>query len=108
MHDCQAAARPSLSQRCSLSLSGWLTQVTPDPASREPGSNWQRKQASWIGASMFASLDTFNQVRPAARGLSGWWSWQSLTVMAAACGQVMVTNQEWEDVHEPIIHRKCI
>jgi actin-related protein len=37
-------------------------KVTPDPANPEPGSNWQRKKASWIGGSMFASLDTFHQV----------------------------------------------
>lgn len=29
-------------------------------------------------------------------------------VLGLCVGQVMVTNQEWEDMHEPIIHRKCI
>jgi len=37
-------------------------KVTPDHANREPGSNWQRKHAAWIGGSMFASLDTFTHV----------------------------------------------
>ena len=62
--------------------SGTPHKMTPDPAAPEPGSNWQRKHASWIGGSMFASLDTFQKVQ--------------------------ITKQEWEDSHESIIHRKCI
>lgn len=56
--------------------------VVPDPqgAGGERGYNSQRKHAAWIGGSMFASLDTFKQVR--------------------------ITKQEWEDCDESIVHRK--
>ena len=49
-------------------------------ATAERGYNSQRKHAAWIGGSIFASLETFKQVR--------------------------VNKQEWED-DEHIIHRKA-
>merc|ERR1719164_417046 len=55
--------------------------IVPDLQGRERGYNSQRKQAAWIGGSMFASLPTF--------------------------GQIQITKQEWEDCHESIVHRKC-
>ena len=59
-------------------------RVVPGPnptgTSCERGYNSQRKHAAWIGGSMFASLDTFKDVR--------------------------VAKQEWED-DEHIIHRKA-
>lgn len=57
-------------------------RVVPGPnptGTTERGYNSQRKHAAWIGGSMFASLDTFKEVR--------------------------VTKQEWED-DESTIHRK--
>jgi len=49
---------------------------------RERGYNTQRKFASWIGGSIFASLPTF--------------------------GQVKITKQEWEEQGgKSIIHNKC-
>lgn len=57
-------------------------RVIPGPNSNgtsERGYNSQRKHASWIGGSMFASLETFKEVR--------------------------VTKQEWED-DEGVIHQK--
>lgn len=57
-------------------------RVVPGPnpcGTAERGYNSQRKHASWIGGSMFASLDTFKEIR--------------------------VMKQEWED-DESAIHRK--
>ncbi|KAH8056823.1 hypothetical protein JL722_7036 [Aureococcus anophagefferens] len=57
-------------------------RVVPGPnptGTAERGYNSQRKFAAWIGGSMFASLETFKQVR--------------------------IMKQEWED-DESIIHRK--
>ena len=53
----------------------------PVPRALSPrrGYNSQRKWASWTGGSMFASLETFKQVR--------------------------ILKQEWED-DESIVHRK--
>ena len=52
----------------------------PNPAgATERGYNSQRKIAAWIGGSMFASLETF--------------------------GQVKITKQEWED-DENVVHTK--
>lgn len=56
-------------------------RIVPDLQGRERGYNSQRKQAAWIGGSMFASLPTFSQIQ--------------------------ITKQEWEDCHESIVHRKC-
>jgi len=60
---------------------GTRIRMIPDLQGRERGYNSQRKQAAWIGGSMFASLPTF--------------------------GQIQITKQEWEDCHESIVHRKC-
>lgn len=60
---------------------GTHIKMIPDLQGRERGYNSQRKQAAWIGGSMFASLPTF--------------------------GQIQITKQEWEDCHESIVHRKC-
>jgi len=60
---------------------GTNIKLIPDLQGRERGYNSQRKQAAWIGGSMFASLPTF--------------------------GQIQITKQEWEDCHESIVHRKC-
>jgi len=49
---------------------------------REPGANWQRKYASWIGGSIFSTLDTFKEV--------------------------IVTQQEWEDSHGIEVNRKAV
>ena len=57
-------------------------RVIPDSFNREPGANWQRKYASWMGGSMFATLDTFNEV--------------------------IVTQHEWEDTREKEIHRRAV
>jgi actin len=56
-------------------------RIVPDLQGRERGYNSQRKHASWIGGSMFASLPTFSQIQ--------------------------ITKQEWEDSHDSIVHRKC-
>jgi|TARA_B110000305_G_scaffold185546_1_gene206517 actin-related protein len=45
----------SVPTNCNLS-------VIPDSKSNEPGYNAQRKNAAWIGGSIFASLDTFSKV----------------------------------------------
>ena len=56
--------------------------VVPDPqGAGERGYNSQRKHGAWIGGSMFASLSTFKCVR--------------------------ITKQEWDDIDESIVHRKC-
>jgi actin len=60
---------------------GTSFSVVPDMHRSERGYNSQRRTAAWIGGSIFASLETF--------------------------GQMQVTKQEWEDIGESIIHRKC-
>jgi len=57
-------------------------RVIPDSYNKEPGANWQRQYASWIGGSLFATLDTFDKIK--------------------------VTQQEWEDAHEIEVHRKAV
>jgi len=64
-----------------LAPEGTKIRIVPDVQGRERGYNSQRKQAAWIGGSMFASLPTF--------------------------GQIQITKQEYEDCHESIVHRKC-
>ena len=64
-----------------ISAPGTSYNVVPDNKGSERGYNSQRRTAAWIGGSIFASLETF--------------------------GQMQVTKQEWEDIGESIIHRKC-
>ena len=60
-----------------------MIQVIPDATGSEPGYNSQRKIGSWIGGSIFASLDTF--------------------------GKVLVSKQEYEDAgNASIFHRKAV
>lgn len=54
-------------------------KVVPSPITSERGYNSQRKHAPWIGGSLFASLESFREVR--------------------------ITKQEWED-DDNVIHRK--
>ena len=77
---------PGFCDRMKAELSAILPEghlrVVPGPnptGTAERGYNSQRKFAAWIGGSMFASLETFKQVR--------------------------IMKQEWED-DESIIHRK--
>lgn len=67
----------------SLGLAAHLArlQVVPHPTKPERGYNTQRGHAAWVGGSIFASLDTFDQVA--------------------------VTKAEWDEVGESIVHRKC-
>lgn len=54
-------------------------KVVPSPITSERGYNSQRKHAPWIGGSLFASLESFKEVR--------------------------ISKQEWED-DDNVVHRK--
>lgn len=56
-------------------------RLVPHHIGRERGYNSQRKVASWVGGSLFASLPTF--------------------------GTLVITKQEWEETGESILHKKC-
>ena len=61
--------------------SGAEVQVIPRPVGAERGYNSQRKHAPWIGGSMLASLSTFDELR--------------------------ISKQEYEDMGDSVLHRKC-
>ena len=70
-------------------FSGFADRIGNEVFTRAPGGtkvrvipDSQRKFASWIGGSMFASLGTF--------------------------GQIQITKQEYDDCHESVVHRKCL
>ena len=55
--------------------------VLPSTKNREPGYTSQRKVAAWIGGSIFASLETYRDLR--------------------------ISRQEWEEGAEAAIFKKC-